>query len=92
MNIMPVTLTECEPGELAYGRQSGAKRHDILLQFLIESTTISVIGGCIGILVGILAAYSIGDLVAQAMQGGRDWGSMVQHTAIIRAFTFTASL
>jgi putative ABC transport system permease protein len=57
-----------------------------LLQFLIESTTISVIGGCIGILVGILAAYGIGEVVAQAMPGGGNWSAVVQSTAIIIAF------
>jgi hypothetical protein len=33
----------------------------------------------------------MGDLVVQAMQGGGDWGSRVQHTALLRAFTCTAS-
>ena len=62
------------------------------MQFLIESTTISVIGGCIGILVGILAAYGIGDLVAQAMPGGGEWGLVIQPTAIIIAFAFAVGV
>jgi putative ABC transport system permease protein len=56
-------------GEIGLRKAIGAKRRDILVQFLIESTTISVMGGGIGILVGILAAYGIGDVVAQAMPG-----------------------
>ncbi|MCA9451010.1 MAG: ABC transporter permease, partial [Nitrospira sp.] len=42
----------------------------------------------IGILVGILAAYGIGDVVARAMPGGGDWGAVVQPTAIAIAFAF----
>ncbi|MDH3503580.1 MAG: ABC transporter permease [Nitrospirota bacterium] len=87
MNIMLVTVTE-RTREIGLRKAIGARRQDILLQFLIESTTISVIGGCIGILVGILAAYGIGDLVAQAMPGGGDWGAVVQPTAIAIAFAF----
>ena len=91
MNIMLVTVTE-RTREIGLRKAIGAKRRDILLQFLIESTTISVIGGCIGILVGILAAYGIGDLVAQAMPGGGDWGAVVQPTAIIIAFAFAVGV
>jgi putative ABC transport system permease protein len=91
MNIMLVTVTE-RTREIGLRKAIGAKRRDILLQFLIESTTISVIGGCIGILVGILSAYGIGDLVAQAMPGGGDWGAVVQPTAIIIAFAFAVGV
>ncbi|MEJ2230042.1 MAG: ABC transporter permease [Nitrospirales bacterium] len=87
MNIMLVTVTE-RTREIGLRKAIGAKRQDILLQFLIESTTIRVIGGGLGILVGILAAYGIGNLVAQAMPGGGDWGAVVQPTAIFIAFAF----
>ncbi|WNM60476.1 ABC transporter permease [Candidatus Nitrospira neomarina] len=87
MNIMLVTVTE-RTREIGLRKAIGARRQDILLQFLIESTTISVIGGSIGILVGILAAYGIGDVVARAMPGGGDWGAVVQPTAIAIAFAF----
>jgi putative ABC transport system permease protein len=91
MNIMLVTVTE-RTREIGLRKAIGAKRQDILVQFLIESTTISVIGGCIGILVGILAAYGIGDLVAQAMPGGGEWGAVIQPTAIIIAFAFAVGV
>ena len=70
----------------------GAKRKDILLQFLIESTTISVIGGCFGVVLGIIAAYGFGNFVAQSLPGGGDWGAIIKPTAIALAFVFAVAV
>jgi putative ABC transport system permease protein len=91
MNIMLVTVTE-RTREIGLRKAIGAKREDILLQFLIESTTISLIGGVLGIILGIFAAYGFGNLVAQAMPGGGDWGAVVEPTAILIAFTFAVGV
>lgn len=69
MNNMLGTVTE-RTEEVGLRKSIGAKRQYILLQFLIESTTIGVIDGYLGILVGNLAAYGLGDLVAKGMPGG----------------------
>jgi len=45
--------------EIGVRKALGARRSDILLQFLIESSTISVIGGAIGVLCGALVASAI---------------------------------
>jgi len=91
MNIMLVTVTE-RTKEIGLRKAVGARRRDILLQFLVESVTISVIGGLLGIVLGIVAAYGFGNFVAQSMPGSGDWGAVVKPSAIIISFSFAVGV
>ena len=69
MNIMIVSVTE-RTREIGIRKAVGARRHDILLQFLVESLLVSVMGGLGGILAGVLLAKVVDGqtLNGQAMQ------------------------
>jgi putative ABC transport system permease protein len=63
MNIMLVTVTE-RIGEIGLRKAVGARRRDILMQFLIESSSISAVGGIIGITLGFIFAKVISALTS----------------------------
>jgi putative ABC transport system permease protein len=85
MNIMLVSVTE-RTREIGIYKSLGARRSDILLQFLIEAVTLALIGGVIGLVLG----YGIGMLVAHLVPAFRD--SYVPWWAVVLAFGFSGGV
>ena len=83
MNIMLVSVTE-RTREIGIRKSVGAKRRDILVQFLIESLTLCILGGIIGTLLGTLAARILSDLAG--------WRTVVTPSSIVLAFVFSAAV
>jgi putative ABC transport system permease protein len=83
MNIMLVSVTE-RTREIGVRLAVGARKRDILRQFLIEAVTLSVTGGLAGIVLGIVGAKLV------SMKFG--WSTLVSPQSVLLAFAFSLAI
>ena len=83
MNTLLVSVTE-RTREIGIRMAVGAKRRQIMSQFLVESAVLSLVGGAIGIGVGVAAAK-----LTTALAG---WPTIISPSFLVIAFVFSATV
>ena len=83
MNITLLSVTE-RTKEIGLRMACGARRRDVMRQFLFEAVVISAVGGLIGVLVGVIASFGI----AQSLR----WATVVSPLSVLLAFGTAAAV
>src|SRR3989339_179781 len=87
MNIMLVSVTE-RTREIGIRKAIGAKKFNILVQFLIESVSLSLLGGIIGIILGVIVGNLAGSLLKATAVIPIDWVLIGVFLCVLIGVTF----
>ncbi|MGE3910346.1 MAG: ABC transporter permease [Chloroflexota bacterium] len=91
MNIMLVSVTE-RTREIGIRKAVGARRKDILSQFLVESVMVSVLGGAIGVILGWGISKMIAGMPMPGASGGQGLQTVVTPESVLLAFGVSAAV
>lgn len=89
MNIMLVTVTE-RTREIGLRKAVGARKKDILWQFLLEAMVLTVFGGVVGIIFGVTFSYLGGIILSRVL--GTEWVFTISLNAVALAFGVAAGI
>ncbi len=87
MNIMLTTVTE-RTHEIGLRKAVGAKQSDILLQFLVESMVLSLLGG----LIGVIAGWGVARLMGRIQYGGSSITPLMGLDSVLLATLFSIAV
>lgn len=91
MNMMLVSVTE-RTREIGLRKAIGAKRSDILFQFLIEAIVMCSVGGLLGIGVGIAASHGMANLAVNIVKVVPEWPTVISKEWMVTSVAFSAAI
>ena len=89
MNMMLVAVTE-RTREIGLRKAIGAKRMDILMQFLIEAVAMCSVGGALGVVLGLFAGEGMAMLAVNIVKIVPEWPSVISTEWILISVSFSA--
>ena len=89
MNMMLVAVTE-RTREIGLRKAIGAKRMDILMQFLIEAVAMCSVGGALGVVLGLFAGEGMAMLAVKIVKIVPEWPSVISTEWILISVSFSA--